>query len=356
MCENLRIMQALLIHGNKDIRIEDIPVPEPAPDEALLRVAGSSICATDIEEWQYGPLWAQQGAPNPISGRQIPLVLGHEITGTVELPVGGLAEGTRVVVNNVRTCGECFWCRRGAQATCPNMCVAGLSADGGLAEYMTWPASHLIPLPDSISSTEAPLLEPATVAVHAVRRSGVKVGDNVAVIGCGTVGLLAIQAYKASGARVIAVDVRDQSLKMAERLGADDVLDSSRFDAVEALAELTSGIGPDIVTETAGAAETPRLAIQSTRPGGTTVLVGIYTAVPKFNFNDIVGPERTIIGSVAAAPGDMEAAVRLVAESKVQLKELVSAVIPLSRVVEEGFERMIQPEKDVFRIVVTPDG
>ncbi len=349
-------MQALLIHGNKDIRMEDIPVPEPAPGEVLMRVNGSSICATDIEEWQYGPLWAQQGGPNPISGRQIPLVLGHEIAGTVELPAGDLTEGTRVMVNNVRTCGTCFWCLRGSQATCPNMCVAGLSADGGLAEYMVWPASHLIPLPDSISDVEAPLLEPATVAVHAVRRSGVKVGDNVAVIGCGTVGLLAMQAYKASGARVIAIDVREQSLEMAMRLGADDVLDSSRFDAVEALAELTNGVGPDIVTETAGAAETPRLAIQWTRSGGTTVLVGIYTAVPKFNFNDIVGAEKTVIGSVAAAPGDMDAAVQLVANGKIRLTELVSAVIPLSKVVEEGFERMIQPEKDVFRIVVTPDG
>ena len=344
-------MEALLFYGKQDIRIEDIPIPEPPPGEALLRVDAASICATDTERWQHGSTLARHRKFNP---RLDPRVPGHEIAGTVELPADGLAEGTRVMVNNVRMCGTCFWCLRGEQPSCTNGSNAGFSRDGGLAEYMVWPTSHLIPLPDSISSVEAPLIEPTTVAIHAVRRSGVKVGDNVAIIGCGAVGLLTMQTYKAAGARVIAIDVRSQSLEMAKRLGADNALDSSQDDVAEALLDLTDGVGPDIVTEAAGAAETPKLAIQWTRSGGKTVLVGLCSATPEFNFNDIVGPEKTVIGSVSAAPGDMEAAVRLVANGKIQLKELVTDVIPLKNVIKDGFERMIRPEKDVFRIVVQP--
>ena len=262
-------MQAIVYHDNKDVRLEDITEPNPGYGEVKLRITGTSICATDIEEWQYGPLWVQHGYPNPMTGQQTPLVLGHETAGTVaELGegVGNVSVGDRVAINTVLTCGTCFWCMRGQQAVCPNMAVAGFMANGGLAEFMVWPANKLVPMPDSISDAEGPLLEPATVAVHGVRRSGVRPGDNVAVLGCGTVGLLTVQAFKAAGARVIAIDVREQSLKLAKELGAYEIV-SARDEAVAAakLLELTSGIGPDIVTETAGAKETPRMAIEWTQ-------------------------------------------------------------------------------------------
>ena len=184
-------MQAIVYHGNKDIRLENIPEPSPAPGEVKLRITNTSICATDIEEWQYGPLWVQHGSPNALTGQQAPLVIGHETSGhVVELGEGvnNVSVGDRVAVNTVLICGTCFWCMRGQQAVCPNMAVAGFMADGGLAEFMVWPADHMVLLPDHISDVEAPLIDPATVAVHGVRRSGVRAGDNVAVIGCGTVG------------------------------------------------------------------------------------------------------------------------------------------------------------------------
>jgi (R,R)-butanediol dehydrogenase/meso-butanediol dehydrogenase/diacetyl reductase len=351
-------MQAIVYHDNKDIRLEDIPEPVPGPGEVKLRITGTSICATDIEEWQYGPLWVQHGSPNALTGKQTPLVIGHETAGTVaELGEGvdNVAVGDRVAVNTVLICGTCFWCMRGQQSVCPNMAVAGFMADGGLAEFMVWPADHLVPMPDSISDTEGPLLEPATVAVHGVRRSGVRPGDNVAVIGCGTVGLLTVQAFKAAGANVIALDVREQSLALATELGADEVVNSSDEQAAGSkLLELTGGVGPDIVVESAGAKETPRMAIDWTRRGGTTLLLGIYSTTPEINFNDIVGPEITVIGSVATSPGDLEAAVDLVASGKINVKPLISEIVPLSRAIEDGFERMLGPNKEVFRIVIQP--
>ena len=350
-------MLALRYHGNKDLRLEDIPDPSPGPGEVRVRCRYTSICATDIEEWQYGPLWVQSGSPNPLSGRSAPLVMGHEISGVIDSVgqgVTGWSPGERVVVNNVRTCGSCFWCTRSQQAVCPNMAVAGLSADGGLAEYMTWPADMIVRLPDSIPDVAAPLTEPAMVGVHAARRSGVKPGDTVCVLGCGTVGLMTVQAFAASGARVIAVDVRQQSLNLARDLSADVTIDAGTNDVSAALLDLTDGIGPDIVVETAGAADTPVQAIEWCRRGGTVVLVGIYSATPRVNFNDIVGVEKTVIGSVASSPGDMKLTVDLIARGKIKTEPLVSSVIPLSRALEDGFERMIAPGKDVFRIVVQP--
>ncbi|HJM52526.1 MAG TPA: alcohol dehydrogenase catalytic domain-containing protein [Dehalococcoidia bacterium] len=341
-------MRALVYHGRNDIRLEEIPVPEIGPGEARIRVTNTSICATDIEEWKYGPTYITF----------TPTVMGHEVAGrVVEIApdASGLAVGDRVMVDNVIVCGVCYWCRSGSQATCPNMEVAGLGRDGGLAEFMTWPADHLIKLPDTVKDDEAPLIEPATVALHAVRRSGVRVGDQVAVIGIGTVGALTLQAFKAAGAVVYAVDIRESSLQMAARLGADQVIDASRGDAGDHLRDLTDGIGPDIVVETAGAARTPLDAFDWVRRAGTVVLVGIYAVKPEADFNVIVGKELRVIGSVAAGTGDMAAAVRLVAEREIRLSELVSDRISLGRVIPDGFERMAAESKEVFRILVSPD-
>lgn len=351
-------MKAIVYHDNKDIRLEDIPEPIPGPGEAKLRITNTSICATDIEEWQYGPLWIQHGSPNPITGKQTPLVIGHEISGhVVELGEGvdEVKVGDRVVVNTVLTCGACFWCLRGQQSVCPNMAVAGFMADGGLAEFMVWRADYLVPLADNISDEEGPLFEPATVAVHGVRRSGVKAGDTVAVLGCGTVGLLTLQAFKATGARVIAMDIRESSLELAKKLGANAVVNTRDEQAAgKALLELTDGIGPDIVAESAGAKETPRMAIEWARRGGTALLIGIYSTTPEIDFNSVVGREITVIGSVGTSPGDMKAAVQLVSQGKINMKPLISATVPLTRAIEDGFETMLDPNKEVFRIVIQP--
>ncbi len=350
-------MQALRYHGNKDIRLEDIPAPEAGDGQVRVRVTNTGICATDIEEWQYGPLWVQHGGPNPLTGREVPLTLGHEITGHVESVgsgVDGVSAGDRVTINNVLTCNSCFWCLRGQQAVCPNMAVAGLSADGGLAEFIVWPGDQVVKLPDNVSDEEAALVEPTMVGVRAVRNSGVRPGDNVAVVGAGTVGLLTMQAFSAAGARVIAVDVREQSLATAKSLGADHTVNAASGNAGEELLELTDGIGPDIVAETAGAANTPVDAINWTRRGGTTVLVGIYSATPKMNFNEVVGFERKVVGSVASGPGDMAAAVGMIGSGRIKVKDLISEKISLDRAVEDGFNRMLEPDKGVFRILIQP--
>ena len=258
---NLSNMKALRYYGRKDMRMEEVPIPEPADDEALLRIMYASICQTDVERWWHGPTMARWRTKSK--------TVGHETAGRVEAigsNVRGLSVGDRVMVNNIRPCGECFWCIRGSQSSCSDVKSAGFALDGGLAEFMIWPESHLIKLPDNIPDVQTPLIEPTSVAVHAARNTGVKVGDTVAVIGCGTVGMLTMQVVRAAGARVIAGDLREQSLGLARKLGAYATVNTGDPDALDQVLALTGGVGADIVVETAGAVVTPRIAINWTRP------------------------------------------------------------------------------------------
>jgi len=350
-------LQALVYHANKDIRLEDWPEPEPGPGEVKLRVTYCGICATDIEEWQFGPLYVQHGTPNPLSGRMAPIVMGHEVAGRVVKTGPGverLEAGDRVAVQDVMSCGECYWCRRGDPSSCPRQAIVGFSADGGLAEYLAWPAELCVKLPDHVADDEAALVEPAAVAAHGVRRSGVRLGNRVAVLGVGTVGLLTLQTLRAAGAVVYAVDVKARNLALAAGLGADATIDASSEDPGQRLLDLTDGIGPDMVFEVSGGAETPVQAIQWVRPRGRVVLVGIYSERPRFSFHDIVGGEKEVVGSVSLEGRDVKEAVRLLSEGKLLVRDLISDVIPLSRVIEDGFERMLSPEKDLFRILIRP--
>jgi (R,R)-butanediol dehydrogenase/meso-butanediol dehydrogenase/diacetyl reductase len=170
----------------------------------------------------------------------------------------------------------------------------------------------------------------------------------------GTVGMLTMQAAKAIGARVFAIDRRQQSLDIAEQLGADAVINTSKTDPAEALKELTGGVGPDVVIDAAGARDTPELSVKWVRRGGRVVLVAIYTHKPEFDFNNIVSTEVEVIGSLAYQQRDVEGVVRMLARGDIKTLPLISDKISLDEVLDKGFTRMLSPTKDVFRILVSP--
>jgi (R,R)-butanediol dehydrogenase/meso-butanediol dehydrogenase/diacetyl reductase len=351
-------MKALVYHGNRDVRYQDFPDPVPGDGDALIKIDYCGICATDIEEYQFGPTFIGD-QPNPVTGRTLPIVIGHELTGTV-IEVGrdvtSVAVEDRVVINGVLACGECWWCRGDKENQCPNNASVGFGADGGLADYIAWPARQAVTLPDNVSSEEAGLVEPTSVGHHAVRRGNITAGDQVAVLGAGTVGLLAMQAARAMGAWVCAMDVRPMSLERADELGADALIDSSQADAAEQLLELTDGRGPDVVIDAAGAPKTPHLAIDLVRRGGRVVLVAIYTSVPEFDFNSLLNKEIELAGSIGYQQQDVEAAVKMIGAGQIKTAPLISGIIGLDEVVDVGYARMMSPTKDVFRLLVSPSG
>ena len=349
-------MKALVYHGNRDVRYEDVDDPAPGDGDALIRVDYCGICATDLEEYHFGPKFIFD-RPNPLTGKMAPLVIGHELTGTVvELgrSASGVAVGDRVVIDGVLTCGRCRWCENDRANLCASNATVGFGADGGLAEYVAWPAAQAVALPDNVSSEEAGLNEPTAVAHHAARRGNVSAGDRVVVLGAGVVGLLAMQTARAMGAWTCAIDVRQMSLEMAADLGADAVLDSGEGDVADRLADLTDGMGADVVIDAAGAPRTPHLAIDLARSGGRVVIVAIYTATPEFDFNSILMKEVEVVGSIAYERRDVEAAVRMLGDGSVKTAALVSGVIGLDEVVDVGYARMMAPTKDIFRLLVSP--
>ena len=339
-------MQALVLHGKNDLRFDgDFPDPSPGPGQVLLRMTYASICQTDVEIWKNGMRRADR----------YPVIQGHEAAGVVVAHGNGVSEpaiGTRVAVENVMSCGLCFFCRKGRGSLCENGRNFGFSDNGGLAEFAVWPATQVIPLPDSIPAEQAPLAEPTTVAVHAVRRSGVKVGDTAAVIGCGVVGLTTLQVLRIAGARVFAVDAKESSLKLAAELGAEETINARLIDTESNLKRLTGGDGPDIVIETAGAAGTAAVSIASARRGGAVVLAGISHEAKPFDFRSIVMSEKVVTGTVGADPGDYSKAVDLIGSGNVNVEPLISGKTTLERGVEDGFMRMNDPNEDVYRILV----
>ena len=168
-------MKALVYHGNKDLRVEEVLEPETQQGQVKLAVDFCGICATDIEEYLYGPVFISGDAPNPVTGKMMPLVTGHEITGTViEIAPGvsNISIGDRVALNGVLTCEKCYWCKSGETTQCPDMAAVGFAVDGGLAEPIVWRADRLVRFPDEVNSKDAALTEPTSVAIHAVRGGG----------------------------------------------------------------------------------------------------------------------------------------------------------------------------------------
>ena len=245
------------LHGAGDLRVADEPVPAVGAGESLVRVEAVGICGSDLHWFEEGGIGDAQLAS--------PLVIGHEFAGIVE---GGPLDGRRVAVDPALHCGHCERCLEGNQNLCPNVVFAGHgSCDGGLRRYLSWPTEALYELPDSMDGTDGAILEPLGVAVHALDLGHVHLGAEVAVVGCGPIGLLLVQVARAAGARVVlAVDPLAHRREAAERAGAEQVV---------APEDRPAGIAVDVAFEVAGTDGAVDVAMQVARAGARVVLAGI---------------------------------------------------------------------------------
>jgi L-iditol 2-dehydrogenase len=245
------------LHGMGDLRVADEPRPSPGAGESLVRVEAVGICGSDLHWYDEGGIGDAKLAD--------PLVIGHEFAGVVE---GGPLDGRRVAVDPALHCGHCERCLEGHQNLCANVVFAGHgSCDGGLREYLSWPTESLHPLPESMDSVAGAMLEPLGVAIHALDLGHVHLGDDVAVAGCGPIGLLLIDVARAAGARVaVAVDPLPHRRAAAERAGAELVV---------APEDVPAGLAVDVAFEVAGTDGAVEVAMQVARAGARVVLVGI---------------------------------------------------------------------------------
>jgi 2-desacetyl-2-hydroxyethyl bacteriochlorophyllide A dehydrogenase len=314
-----RTMKAVLLRAPRALEVASTPAPAPGPDDAVVRVHMAGLCGTDYRIWS---------GDRPVA---YPRVMGHELVGRVEAvgaAVTSVRVGDRVAVEPNYSCGICPLCVEGNRNLCLARTAIGIDVDGGFAELVRVPARCCWPAPPAVADADLMLTEPLAVVARAVGRAAARAGETAAVVGVGSLGLLAVQVLRARGARVLAVGRSGRRFELARALGADAV-HAVTDGPLEGAAQRFSGReGVDCVVETAGTPEAVNHALELVRPGGRVVLTGLPHAPTPVTFFSVVRREVTITGSMIYQDEFAEA-MRLVAEGAVRTTPLISARFPL---------------------------
>ena len=340
-------MRAAIFEGSgKPLEIREVPTPRPGPDEALVRVAGCGMCHTDLH-------YLDHGVP---TFKPPPLILGHEVAGTVaELGEGvsDRAEGDRVLIPAVLSCGRCRYCRQGRENLCERLVMLGNNIDGGYAEFVLVPASELVPLPDELPLEQASVIADAvSTPYHAVKNRGrVQMGDAVAVVGCGGVGLNLVQCAAAAGGRVIAIDMNEERLAIARSLGAAETINPQGIERLDKHVRRLTGGGVDVAFEAIGKPETIDLAFSLLRKGGRLCVIGYSQEPVAISAAKLMYYELEMVGSLGCGGGEYPEIVELVRRGTLTLEGIVSGTVPLDEI-NDGFDRLRRGEG--VRWVVTP--
>lgn len=261
-------MKAVRMYKPKDLRVEEVPKPEMQADEAMVKVHACGVCGSDI------PRILTYGA------HVSPIICGHEFAGEIEAvgeDVKGFEAGERVVVPPLIPCGHCEWCQKGIYSLCEDYDYYGSRRDGAYAQYVSVRQTNLLKVPDGVSYEDAATLDPCANAWHGlINRGHFKAGDTVAVVGAGPIGLFAVQIAHMKGAKkIIAIDVWDQKLVIAKKVGADVVVNSLNDDPVEAVKKATDNEGVNVVVDFSGAPTAQKQAIMMASKMGRVVFLGI---------------------------------------------------------------------------------
>lgn len=354
-------MRAARYYGPEDVRIEDVEPDTVGPDEVRVEVAACGICGSDLGEYVGGPITIPE-EPHPVTGEGLPITIGHEIGGTVA-EVGenvAIEPGTTVAVNPIVWCGDCQYCAEGSYRLCASGGFVGLSGGGGgFAENVVVSAEKIVPVPEGVPTELAALVEPFTVGVHAVERSGLGAGDTAAVFGAGPIGLAVLQAALAAGAGPVYVsEPRAARRALAAECGADDALDPAETDPAEYVRSETGG-GADVAFEVAGVEQSVNQALGTTRSGGTTTIVSIFEEEVTLDPNTIVMPEQTVVGTAAFEGGPLSGrefgtTIRNFATGAFDPTPLVTARTRLDRIVEDGFEQLLADGSEEVKVLVRP--
>lgn len=337
------VMNAL----NEPLRIEDVPAPRPGPGEVCVNIEASGLCTSDLHYVK---------GDSPVG--KIPIILGHEMAGTVcEVGPGVSARkvGDRVAVHYLVTCGECAHCRSGNENFCPQGQMLGKTCDGGFAERIAVPEANAIPIPEGVPVEHAALAcDAISTPYHAAKLAQIKEGETALIVGLGGLGIHAVQLPKIFGAKtVIAADVSKAKRALAERFGADHTVDPSQEDLLSRVREITSGRGVDVAIELVGLKRTLEDAVRALAPRGRMVAVGICPVKIEVDpYNDVLLKEAVITGNCDHLASDIRDVLALMEQGRLDLSRSVSRRIKLSDL-NEGFRILRAKEGDPVRIVVT---
>lgn len=352
-------MQVAKLFGREDIRVTDDEEPELEAGTVRVDISHAGVCGSDVHEYKTGPVPiraedSDHRIPESEWDRFLPKPMGHEIAGTVSEVGEGVEDvsvGDEVALNILLPCGECQYCKAGK----PQLCTA---IDGnpvgspGFAESMIVPASAAVPVPENVPIQHAALTEPLSVSIHAVRRSGMRVGDTVAVFGAGPIGLGIVDTVQNAGADTILVsEPRRARREIASELGADIVLDPAESNPVERCKDETDG-GVDVSFEVAGISETLTQTLRSTKYDGTAVVVSVFEDEAQFHPNDVMQAERTVLGSFGYND-EFPITLRMMADDRLHPEAYITDSVPLEDV-NRAFQQLVKPDSEDIKILVEP--
>ncbi len=339
-------MKAVVCKDLETIVIEEVPVPRPGPGEVLVEVRAVGLCGSDVDGYT---------GHHPMIGW--PIILGHECSGVVAQLGQGVErwkEGDPVVVEPFFTCKRCGACLRSEYNLCTDLKIIGHQIPGCLAEYVLAEDCFLHPKPENIPFAEAAIAEPVSGSLHAVERCNLRLGELVVILGCGTIGVLAMQHALNKGAEVLIVDVADFKLAAAKELGVQHTLNPTKGDLRKRVKELTSGVGADCVIEAVGLPETLAQTVKLVKRGGTIMLIGWSgNETDPFDLTTVTLEELTVLGTIGFC-WDHATALKLMAAGKVKVKPIISHRLPLART-EEGIRMLHNHEDDCWKIVITDE-
>ncbi len=331
-------MNAVVCHGPYDYRVEKRPRPEPRAGEMLVKVGAAGICASDIKCFIGGhTFWGVDGSGGYCDA---PVTAGHEFAGTVAaLGEGagerhGVALGDHVVAEQIIPCNACRFCKNGQYWMCEPHIIFGFKrdrAEGGMAEYMIYPANARVHLIDQrIDARQAAYIEPLACAMHAVDRGKIHPGDTVVMAGVGNIGLCMLQAARRfNPGQLIAVDTKNYRLDLARRFGADVVINPLEEDAVERVKGLTGGYGCDVFIEASGSALVPQMGLSMIRRLGTFVAFSVLAEQTTIDWN-LVGDQKELnIHGSHLGPYCYPKAIAAIADGTIDVRSLISAEFPL---------------------------
>ncbi|MCK4434029.1 zinc-binding dehydrogenase [Candidatus Bathyarchaeota archaeon] len=342
-------MKAAMLYGIRDLRIEDVDVSEVEAGEVLIKIKAATTCGTDLKIFQRG--YVEKVI-------KLPTVFGHEWAGEVVEVGEGLEwpkQGMRVRAGNSAPCLHCMMCTRGNYNLCENM----IWLWGAYAEYIKVPARmvlvNLQVIPQHVSYEEAAITEPLACVLHGAEKVGVKLGDTVAIIGAGPIGLLHLLTAKKNGAeKVISIDLVEERLNFAKKLGADETINAVKENVVEKVRQLTGGYGADVVIEAIGLPQTWEQALKLVRKGGSVLEFGgcppgteITVDTEQLHYGEI-----TVHGAFHATPLHFKKALNLIASGTIDVKPLITKKIGLEEIAEAF--KILSTTKNEIKIAVIP--
>ncbi len=341
-------MQAALITGERRIERREFPEPEAGPGAALLRVDRCGICGTDVAAWRAGTSYA-------------PFLCGHEWTGTVLATGAGVErvrEGDRAVMGVPVACGRCAECRAGRAGRCAAIMALAYGIHpltpphGGYAPRIAVPAEALVPVPDALSTDAAAMVEPATVALHAVRRRPPRLGDRVLVLGAGPIGLFALQlAHIAGAGEVFVLEPSAARRALARELGATDCLTPGPDTFASIRARTREGLGVDVVYECSGAQAAMDAAFELVRPGGAIMLIGVSGQGVRLDPLACITKEIVLDNSTAHHHHEFGITMDLMLDGRLRTEPMHTRTIGLDAL-ESGFEALAAGE--AAKVLVAP--